>query len=73
MPVSCKTVIRMWNAEGYHKDVAMLNEQQIVMTESRVKEPTSLMLCGSSVSVVIDPKEFPEAVRFQILVIPYSR
>lgn len=52
--------IRAYNAEGYQKDIALISEQQVHMTESRVDE------CAFGVS--IDPSKFPEMVRFEVIV-----
>lgn len=73
MPYTTVTV-RMWNAEGYLKDVATFDAKQLRCTESRVKDPTIEMirLNRDSISVVIDPKDFPEAVAFQVIITEYK-
>lgn len=57
---SVTVIIRAYNADGYHKDILVLDEQQVRMHESRVKETFE----GMS----IDPSEFPEMVRFVVVV-----
>ena len=52
--------VRMWTKEGYHKDVLVLDEQQTRMFCEPVHE--------SMDGVVIDPKDFPEAIYFTIVV-----
>ena len=75
MPATSKTTVRMWNKEGYHKDIAILDSDQVLMTEGRAKEPGGDMLYGIGIgsSLVFDPSEFPEAVWFQIIVTEYPR
>lgn len=76
MSATSKTIVRMWNKDGYHKDVAVLDSDQIRMSEERVQEPASFnmqMIGGIGSSVVIDASKFPEATCFQVIVIEYPR
>lgn len=75
MSATSKTIIRMWNKEGYHKDVAILDSDQVRMRVIKVTEPTGSMLMAgpTGISLVVDPSEFPEAVCFQVLVVEYPR
>ena len=64
-------IVRMWTREGYHKDVALLDEQQILMMlRPGASEPKGRHLVHPvcAVRVVIDPKQFPEAVEFEVIV-----
>ena len=64
-----KVIVRMWTKEGYHKDVAGLDEQQVRMTCGDM-DPNGRHLvhpiCANR--VVIRPEEFPEAVEFEVIV-----
>ncbi len=63
------TIVRMWTKEGYHKDVATLDGQQVRMTygdmEAKVRH---LIHPTNAVRVVVDPKKFPEAIEFEVIV-----
>jgi hypothetical protein len=61
-----RVIVRAYNAEGYHKDIAFLDEQQVRMCYSKVKE--NEIADGGGVNVCIDPKDFPEMVYFQVIV-----
>ncbi len=65
----------MWTKEGYHKDVAILDSDQVIITESKVGDPTNSMIVGGYIgpSVVIKQSDFPEAVCFEIIVSEYKR
>ncbi len=77
MAATSKTIVRMWNKDGYHKDVLILDSDQVRMSESRVTETTGSMLCNSGgpfgPSMTIDPLQFPEAVYFQVMVVEYEK
>lgn len=64
-----KVTIRMWNNEGYHKDVAFLDEQQVRMSYTHM-EPKLRHIAApaNAVRLVVDPKMFPEATEFEIIV-----
>ena len=64
--------MRAWNAQGYHKDILVIDSDQVRMHHNRVKESGFRNYAGPvGVSMTIDPKEFPEMVEFQIIVVPY--
>ncbi len=65
-----KVIVRMWTADGYHKDVAMLDEQQVRMTYGEMDAKTRHCLVRpiSAVRIVVDPKLFPEAVEFEVII-----
>jgi urease accessory protein UreE len=62
-------IVRMWTKEGYHKDVIIMNEQQVSMgyvgTECGNRH---LVAPIDATRVVIDPTLFPEAVEFEVIV-----
>jgi hypothetical protein len=60
----------MWTAEGYHKDVVFMSDQQIHMGYQGT-EPTTRHIMAApidAVRAVIDPKMFPEAVEFEVII-----
>lgn len=76
MAATSETIVRMWNKDGYHKDVLIIDSDQVRMNEGRVEETKASMLYaggGIGPSMVIDPSKFPEAVCFQVMVIEYKR
>ncbi len=65
----CNVVIRAFNAEGYHRDLVIMDEVQVRMNHMKIKEPIDSMysrLIGVGVS--IDPKDFPEMVKFEVVI-----
>lgn len=62
-------IVRAYNKEGYHKDIATLSEQQVHIIEKRVKDSAY----GACVGVTIAPELFPEMVYFEVIVRENSR
>jgi len=62
-------IVRMWNNDGYHKDVARLDEDQVRMSYGGM-DPSARHLVDpvDAIRVVVDPKQFPEAVEFEVIV-----
>ena len=70
-----RTIVRAWNKDGYHKDILVINVEQVQMNETRVKEPGSGQLFAGGYhgpSMVIRPADFPEMVEFQVIVKEYQ-
>ena len=69
-----RVVVRAFNKDGYHKDIIMMDDRQIRMNDARCSDnimgSCSTGLIGVGMS--IDPDDFPEMVRFEI-VIPMER
>ncbi len=64
-----RVIVRMWTAEGYHKDVAFLDAQQVHMTYGDMDIGVRHIVQPiNAVRVVVDPKAFPEAVEFEVIV-----
>jgi hypothetical protein len=65
-----RVVIRAFNADGYHKDIAIMSERQVCQFEERIDEDcsASTMLELMGVGVGIEPSKFPEVVRFEIVI-----
>jgi hypothetical protein len=66
MPKAFVTVTA-FNSENYQKKIVTFSEQQIHMSDIRIKEPHPFDFIGQY-SVVIDPKKFPEMDRFVVSV-----
>lgn len=56
--------------EGYHRELACLSEQQVHMTTGSISGEIDLSCItkGFRSGIEIYPKEFPEVVRFNIIV-----
>jgi hypothetical protein len=61
-----KVTIRAFTATGYHKDIAIMNEHQVLMSSMALSETVTSISYGHGVSVA--PSEFPEVDRFEIIV-----
>ena len=63
-----RVIIRMWTSNGYHKDVALMDEKQVHMNYGQM-EPKSRHLVPpiNAVRLIVDPKQFPEAVEFEVI------
>lgn len=63
----------MWTEKGYHKDVAILSEEQVHMSHEGMEcRAVHLVRPVGGIRVVIDPKQFPEAVEFEVIVERYG-
>ena len=68
-----RVVIRAFNSDGYHRDILTMNQDQVTMSDTRLKEPEASIRSGLiGHGIRIDPKEFPEAEYFEV-VIPVGR
>jgi hypothetical protein len=57
-----------FNADGYQKVIAVFDEQQIRMTDGAVDtNDMAIISAGLGVGVSIDPKQFPEMVKFVVV------
>lgn len=68
--ISHVVVVRAFTKDGYHKDIAMLSEQQVHMHDLRVPDsaPASMSSGLIGVGISIDPTKFPEVVKFEIVI-----
>lgn len=57
-------VVTAWTADGYRREIIIADEVQTRMTDGRVKDTID--------GLSIDPKDFPEMVRFTISVKPLN-
>jgi hypothetical protein len=55
-----RVVVRAYTKDGYHKDILVQDEHQIRMTEDRVQNGVA--------GQAIYPADFPEMVRFEVIV-----
>ena len=62
-------IVRMWTKEGYHKDIIIMDEQQVRMGYIGT-EPSNRHLVTpiDATRVVVDPKQFPEAIEFEVII-----
>lgn len=62
-------ILRMWTENGYHKDVAVLSEEQVHMSYQGM-EPKGRHAIHpiDAVRIVVDPAQFPEATEFEVIV-----
>jgi hypothetical protein len=62
------TIVRAFNADGYHKDILIIDHDQVRMHDVRLKDKVHLSGGPIGPSMTIRPADFPEMVEFQILV-----
>lgn len=65
-----RVTIRMWTAEGYHRDVATLSEEQVHSFQQGMECRSQHAFTSpiGAVRIVVDPKQFPGAVEFEVIV-----
>jgi hypothetical protein len=65
-----RVIIRGFTEAEYHKDIAYLDEQQIRMTSTGIDDACvqSLVELNGGCGVTIKPSQFPEMVRFEVLI-----
>lgn len=64
-----RVTIRMWTKEEYHKDVAIISEKQVHMSYQGMNAKLRHVVHPvDAVRVVVDQKQFPEAVEFEVIV-----
>jgi hypothetical protein len=63
-------IVRMWTENGYHKDVVIMDEEQVRMKYVGTDPTGRHLIAGpaDAVRVVIDPKLFPEACEFEVII-----
>ena len=63
-------IVRAFNKDGYYKDLVIMDARQVWKHENRVIDgaPGSGMSGLVGVGVAIDPEDFPEMTRFEIVV-----
>jgi hypothetical protein len=56
-----RVIVRAWTKEGYHKDLAILDSQQVRMQHGSMDPKTRHVVAGNpgAVRVVVDPESFP--------------
>jgi hypothetical protein len=71
MPNDIATVlVRAYTKEGYHKDIARLDCKQVRSSYGgmEISLEGAMAFPNCAVGVSVDPKSFPEMVRFEVLV-----
>lgn len=64
-----RVIVRAFNEDGYHKDILIMDQEQVRMSDNRIGDIEESMfsgLIGIGGSVV--PSLFPEMVRFEIVI-----
>lgn len=62
-------IVRAFNADGYHKDILHVSEQQVHSNDVRVKDPVRSTMTGLiGPGGRIDPADFPEMVSFEVVI-----
>lgn len=62
-------VIRAFNREGYYKDIVIMNEKQVISCNTAADE--SLISCMTGligVGIGLQISNFPEVVRFEVVI-----
>lgn len=64
-------IIRAFTKDGYHKDLVRMDEEQVRMHHEGIKDPDieSMLDTHGGTGVSVDPREFPEMVRFEVLIV----
>jgi hypothetical protein len=63
-----RVIVRAFNKDGYHKDILLMNEQQVYQHDARVTGSAGSTLSGLvGIGGGLDVKDFPEMVRFEIV------
>lgn len=58
-----------FTADGYRKEIAVLDETQIRMHDTKVNDQAiDILLAGPGVGIAFDVKDFPEVTRFVVKV-----
>jgi hypothetical protein len=61
--------VRAFNKDGYHKDILIVSEKQVHQHDTRIREPLGSITSGLlGPGGSIDPKDFPEMIRFEVVV-----
>jgi hypothetical protein len=70
--INIKITVRAFNKEGYHKDILIMNNKQVYLTDNRISDSRSSMWSGLiGHGGRIDPSLFPEMEYFEIVVSEY--
>ena len=74
MQATSRTIIRAWNKEGYHKDIAILDSDQVRMHSQGMEPKASQVMAGptGAISLVVNPADFPEMEKFEVIVQRYE-
>lgn len=63
-------IIRAWTKEGYHLDIGRLDDKQVRASSTGMEATTRHVTTDpiDAIRLVIDPKLFPEAMEFEVIV-----
>jgi hypothetical protein len=64
-----RVIVRAFNKDGYHRDIAIMSEQQVHQNDTRIEDAVMSVHSGLiGVGVAITPEDFPEVVRFEVVI-----
>jgi hypothetical protein len=63
-----QVIIRAYNADDYHRDIVVMDDVQVRMHDCRCIEPRSFLDGLIGVGMAIRPQDFPEMVRFEVII-----
>lgn len=67
-----RITVRAFNKDGYHKDILSMNEDQVLMNDTRVEEPScSSGLIGHGGRIFMG--DFPEMTCFEVIVKAFDK
>ncbi len=74
MPATSRTIVRAYTKEGYHRDILVLDSEQVRMHHTGLQEqPPGGMTSYKGPCMTIYPSDFPEMVAFEVIVEEYKR
>lgn len=63
-----RVTVRAFTKDGYHRDILIMNEKQVLMNNSLVKEPKDSIFSGLiGYGGSIELEDFPTVVKFEIV------
>lgn len=66
-----RVVIRAFNKDDYHKDIVVMDDVQMRLFDERIDQRCSRSAMSGliGISAGINPAEFPEMVRFEVVIV----
>lgn len=62
------TIVRAYNAEGYHLDILRVDYQQVRVHDTRLRTAPHMTPPFDGPRMTIRPSDFPEMVEFEVIV-----
>lgn len=74
MRATSRTIVRAYTKDGYHKDILVMDSDQVRVHSSKLKEqPPGGIVSYIGPSMTVYPEDFPEMVAFEVIVEEYKR